>query len=84
MKRIQMFKASVIVVAIGGAFASKASTRQVVTRFTINGTGTPCNTPSRGCNGFGKICRDGVVPNVKTYYHQLGSNPCGQVLMEQP
>jgi hypothetical protein len=81
MKRIQMLKAAIVVVAIGGAFASKASTRQVVTRFTLNGT-APCNTPGRLCEGTGKICRDIVGSNVKTYYHQAGSNPCGQVLME--
>ena len=83
MKRIQMLKAAIVVVAIGGAFASKASSRQVVTRFTLNGT-APCNTPGRKCEGMGKICSDGPTGNVKTYYHQLGSNPCGQVLMEKP
>jgi hypothetical protein len=82
MKRIQIMKASIIALAIGGAFVSKASNKQVLTRYTLASSpkGQPCNVPeASGCGGSSAICTIGA----KTYYH-LTSGQCITALRKFP
>ena len=81
MKRFQILRASIVVLAIGGAIASKANTRDVITRFTVASTpGLPCEATASPCGMIGILCQTGMGSSTITYYHESPSKLCGKTL----
>jgi hypothetical protein len=78
MKRIQIFKASIVALAIGGAFISKANSRFIQTYYTLNTSpsGQPCTAETFACGATGLNCTAPSGTATKTYYHLDASSHC--------
>jgi hypothetical protein len=85
MKRIQIFKAAAIVLAIGGAIATRGNSKQTMTYFTVTGNNpTSCTLASSSpCGGGSTACTVASGGNTTTYYHPTSQN-CGVELTKTP
>jgi hypothetical protein len=83
MKKIQILKAAVVVLAIGGALASKAQ-KMVSTYFTqVDPTqGCTLGSPTITCGSGSNVCSQVLSGGATRTYYQNSSCPSGTYLMK--